>query len=75
MAPKTLNEIQTGPHIAAAGPAAAQKVNVKPGEELVTRAGGIRTHDLLNPIQAFYQAELRPDFSSEYRKLRRFAAR
>src|SRR4051794_26467973 len=25
------------------------------------RAGGIRTHDLLNPIQAFYQAELRPD--------------
>src|SRR5213593_1896550 len=24
------------------------------------RAGGIRTHDLLNPIQAFYQAELRP---------------
>lgn len=27
------------------------------------RAGGIRTHDLLNPIQAFYQAELRPDSS------------
>ena len=26
-----------------------------------SRAGGIRTHDLLNPIQAFYQAELRPD--------------
>ena len=25
------------------------------------RAGGIRTRDLLNPIQAFYQAELRPD--------------
>jgi hypothetical protein len=25
------------------------------------RAGGIRTHDLLNPIQAFYQAELQPD--------------
>src|SRR3954465_4207668 len=24
------------------------------------RAGGILTHDLLNPIQAFYQAELRP---------------
>ena len=29
----------------------------------IGRAGGIRTHDLLNPIQAFYQAELRPDFS------------
>ena len=27
------------------------------------RAGGIRTHDLLNPIQAHYQAVLRPDFS------------
>ena len=27
----------------------------------ISRAGGIRTHDLLNPIQAFYQAELRPD--------------
>ena len=26
-----------------------------------TRAGGIRTHDLLNPIQAHYQAVLRPD--------------
>jgi hypothetical protein len=25
------------------------------------RAGGIRTHDLLNPIQAHYQAVLRPD--------------
>ena len=33
---------------------------------LENRAGGIRTHDLLNPIQAFYQAELRPDRSSEY---------
>ena len=29
--------------------------------KLNNRAGGIRTHDLLNPIQAFYQAELRPD--------------
>ena len=27
------------------------------------RAGGIRTHDLLNPIQALYQAEPRPVFS------------
>lgn len=24
------------------------------------RAGEIRTHDLLHPMQAFYQAELRP---------------
>jgi hypothetical protein len=29
------------------------------------RAGGIRTHDLLNPIQAHYQAVLRPDFEGE----------
>ena len=27
------------------------------------RAGGIRTRDLLNPIQALYQAEPRPVFS------------
>ncbi len=33
-----------------------KRQNLLPG-----RAGGIRTHDLLNPIQAFYQAELRPD--------------
>jgi hypothetical protein len=33
---------------------------VNPWQKL-HRAGGIRTHDLLNPIQAFYQAELRPD--------------
>ena len=25
------------------------------------RAGEIRTHDLLHPMQAFYQAELQPD--------------
>ena len=29
---------------------------------LRSRAGGIRTHDLLNPIQALYQAEPRPVF-------------
>jgi hypothetical protein len=29
------------------------------------RAGGIRTHDLLNPIQAHYQAVLRPDLFQE----------
>ena len=27
----------------------------------IGRAGEIRTHDLLHPMQAFYQAELRPD--------------
>ena len=32
------------------------------GDRVVApRAGGIRTHDLLNPIQAHYQAVLRPD--------------
>jgi hypothetical protein len=31
-----------------------------PGDQQY-RAGGIRTHDLLNPIQAHYQAVLRPD--------------
>ena len=30
---------------------------------LQNRAGGIRTHDLLNPIQAHYQAVLRPVMS------------
>ena len=37
------------------------------------RADWIRTSDLLNPIQAFYQTELRPDFfeggESDYRRL------
>ena len=32
----------------------------------IFRAGGIRTHDLLNPIQAFYQAELRPESVEEH---------
>ena len=27
------------------------------------RAAGIRTRDLLNPIQAHYQAVLRPDYA------------
>jgi hypothetical protein len=30
------------------------------------RAGGIRTRDLLNPIQAHYQAVLRPDLEANY---------
>ena len=71
VAPKTLIEILTGSHIAAAGLAAAQNVDVKHGEELVHRAGGIRTHDLLNPIQAFYQAELRPDLLQTIDQLQR----
>src|SRR6478609_4526759 len=33
------------------------------------RAGGIRTHDLLNPIQAHYQAVQRPELKK--RKMRR----
>ena len=32
---------------------------------LCGRAGEIRTHDLLHPMQAFYQAELRPDLFAE----------
>jgi hypothetical protein len=41
------------------------------------RAGGIRTHDLLNPIQAHYQAVLRPDDkeSQDAAPKRRFQAR
>ena len=34
--------------------------------DLILWAGGIRTHDLLNPIQAFYQAELRPAESESF---------
>ena len=71
VAPKTFIEILTGSNIAAAGLAAAQNVDVKHGEELVHRAGGIRTHDLLNPIQAFYQAELRPDLLQTIDQLQR----
>src|SRR5690349_15878195 len=37
------------------------------------RAGGIRTHDLLNPIQAHYQAVLRPDKSARCRVDLRFS--
>src|SRR5882724_6069312 len=66
VAPKTFIEVLTGSYIAATGFAAAQHVNVKHGEKLVHRAGGIRTHDLLNPIQAFYQAELRPEVVEEH---------
>jgi hypothetical protein len=32
------------------------------------RAGEIRTRDLLNPIQAHYQAVLRPDFAGTIRR-------
>ena len=44
----------------------------------IGRAGGIRTRDLLNPIQARYQAALRPDgalVSAEPRLLSTVAAR
>jgi hypothetical protein len=60
-----------GKHSAFALPATVQALrfwqdaiqqNVAPRNILGTgRAGGIRTHDLLNPIQAHYQAVLRPD--------------
>lgn len=33
------------------------------------RAGEIRTHDLLHPMQAFYQAELRPDLLADQQVL------
>ena len=45
---------------------AMQNVHVKHDLEVRTRAGGIRTHDLLNPIQAFYQAELQPVLRRDY---------
>ncbi len=40
---------------------------LKPSSGVVCsgRAGEIRTHDLLHPMQAFYQAELRPDLFAE----------
>jgi hypothetical protein len=57
-------DVFTGPHISASGFPAPQKLNMK--QRLVVairryRAGGIRTRDLLNPIQAHYQAVLRPE--------------
>ena len=36
------------------------------------RAGEIRTHDLLHPMQAFYQAELQPDLVLTSRQRCRF---
>jgi hypothetical protein len=72
---EALIKILTGSNIAEPGLAAAQNVNVKHGEELVHRAGGIRTHDLLNPIQAFYQAELRPDLVQTIDQLQRNSER
>src|SRR5262245_1643105 len=63
--PKTLIEVLTRSHVAAARLRAAHYINVKHRGESIHRAGGIRTHDLLNPIQAFYQAELRPEVVEE----------
>ncbi len=62
----TLKKVLARSDITAASFAAAQNVNVKHGEKSIHRAGGIRTHDLLNPIQAFYQAELRPEVVEEH---------
>jgi len=39
------------------------------------RAGEIRTHDLLHPMQAFYQAELRPDLLAGQRQAVRLGRR
>jgi hypothetical protein len=39
------------------------------------RAGEIRTHDLLHPMQAFYQAELRPDLLAGQREAVRLGRR
>src|SRR5262245_36926376 len=66
VASKTLIEVLTRSHIPATGFAAVQYINVKHGGRSLHRAGGIRTHDLLNPIQAFYQAELRPEVVGEH---------
>src|SRR5215211_9439187 len=70
MAPNPFMNVLTRPDIPPTSRRAAQNVNVKHGEKLVHRAGGIRTHDLLNPIQAFYQAELRPDLKQTIDQLR-----
>jgi hypothetical protein len=41
----------------------ARSAKLIPSASQGNRAGGIRTHDLLNPIQAHYQAVLRPEKS------------
>ena len=61
----SLLDVLTGTYITTTRRRALQDVNVKHSDLLagviISRAGGIRTHDLLNPIQAHYQAVLRPD--------------
>jgi hypothetical protein len=61
----SLLDVLTGTYITPTRRRALQDVNVKHSDLLagviISRAGGIRTHDLLNPIQAHYQAVLRPD--------------
>ena len=58
-------DVLTGAYIMPARRRALEDVNVEHSDLLagaiISRAGGIRTHDLLNPIQAHYQAVLRPD--------------
>ena len=52
-------------HIAPASFFTPEDINVEHGRRFGGgfRAAGIRTRDLLNPIQAHYQAVLRPDLS------------
>ena len=60
----SLLDVLTGTYITTTRRRALQDVNLKHSDLLagviISRAGGIRTHDLLNPIQAHYQAVLRP---------------
>jgi hypothetical protein len=60
----SLLDVLKGTYITPTRRRALQDVNVKHSDLLasviISRAGGIRTHDLLNPIQAHYQAVLRP---------------
>ena len=60
----SLLDVLTGTYITPTRRRALQDVNVEHSDLLagviISRAGGIRTHDLLNPIQAHYQAVLRP---------------
>jgi hypothetical protein len=52
-------------YVTAAGPRTVENVNIKHWGRNY-RAAGIRTRDLLNPIQAHYQAVLRPDLEAHY---------
>ena len=66
----SLIDVLTGAYITPACPRALEDINVEHSGPLSggmsSRAGGIRTRDLLNPIQAHYQAVLRPDLEAHY---------